>query len=296
MTLTAGAKLDSYEVLGLLGAGGMGEVYRARDPVLKREVAIKVLPAFVWNDPDRLRRFEQEAQAAAALNHPNILAVHQFGVFEGAPYLVSELLEGSTLRQVVQRGPMPVRKAIDYGVQIAHGLAAAHEKGIVHRDLKTWSPDGNYLSYTSLLPTLQLQIIDVRTGKKSAPPLSKHGLGYWVDQDTLVAASEKLTNFQTFSLKTQKWSDLGPKIVGRILIWMISPDGKYLYFTTGGAEPKAERIRFADQQVETITNLKDLHRVVNHENTEINVAPDGSPIFTRDTGYQEIYALNIKWP
>src|SRR5271155_1578725 len=136
MPLTAGTKLDGYEVLGLLGAGGMGEVYRARDPVLKREVAIKVLPSFVSQDPDRLIRFEQEGQAAAALNHPNILAVHQFGVFEGAPYLVSELLDGSTLRQLLQHGLMPVRKAIDYGVQIAHGLAAAHAKGIVHRDLK----------------------------------------------------------------------------------------------------------------------------------------------------------------
>jgi serine/threonine protein kinase len=114
----------------------MGEVYRARDPVLKREVAIKILPSFVSQDPDRLRRFEQEAQAAAALNHPNILAVYQFGVFQGAPYLVSELLEGHTLRHLLQHGPMPVRKAIDHGVQIAHGLAAAHEKGIVHRDLK----------------------------------------------------------------------------------------------------------------------------------------------------------------
>ena len=136
MPLAAGTKLESYEILGLLGAGGMGEVYRARDPVLKREVAIKVLPSFVSQDPDQLRRFEQEAQAAAALNHPNILAVYQFGVFEGAPYLASELLEGSTLRQLLERGPLPVRKAIDYGVQIAHGLAAAHEKGIVHRDLK----------------------------------------------------------------------------------------------------------------------------------------------------------------
>src|SRR5271168_290709 len=136
MGLTAGTKLDGYEILDLLGAGGMGEVYRARDSVLKRDVAIKVLPSFVSNDPDRLHRFEQEAQAAAALNHPNILAVHQFGVFEGAPYLVSELLEGGTLRQVVQRGPMPVHKAIDLAVQIAHGLEAAHEKGIVHRDLK----------------------------------------------------------------------------------------------------------------------------------------------------------------
>jgi serine/threonine protein kinase/Tol biopolymer transport system component len=136
MPLTAGAKLDGYEVVSLLGAGGMGEVYRARDPALKREVAIKILPTFVSRDPDRLRRFEQEAQAAAALNHPNILAVHRLGTFEGAPYLVSELLEGSTLRQVFQRGPQPVRKTIDYAVQIAHGLAAAHEQGIVHRDLK----------------------------------------------------------------------------------------------------------------------------------------------------------------
>ena len=136
MALASGARLDSYEILSLLGSGGMGEVYRARDLVLKREVAVKVLPAYVSRDPDRLRRFEQEAQAAAALNHPTILAIHQFGTFEGAPYLVSELLDGSTLRQLMQRGPIPVRKAIDYGIQIAHGLAAAHERNIVHRDLK----------------------------------------------------------------------------------------------------------------------------------------------------------------
>jgi serine/threonine protein kinase/Tol biopolymer transport system component len=136
MTLAAGTKLDGYEVLSLLGAGGMGEVYRAHDPALKREVAIKVLPFFVSRDPDQLHRFEQEAQAAAALNHPNILAVHQLGTFQGAPYLVSELLEGATLRQLLQQGPIPIRKAIDYGVQIAHGLAQAHEKSIVHRDLK----------------------------------------------------------------------------------------------------------------------------------------------------------------
>ena len=136
MALTAGSKLDGYEVLGLLGAGGMGEVYRARDSALRREVAIKVLPSFVSRDPDQLRRFEQEAQAAAALNHPNILAVHRFGIFEGAPYLVSELLEGSTLRELLRHGAISIRKAIDYGVQIAHGLAAAHDKGIVHRDLK----------------------------------------------------------------------------------------------------------------------------------------------------------------
>ena len=114
----------------------MGEVYRARDTNLGREVAIKVLPALHSQGPDRLRRFQQEARAAAALNHPNILAVFQLGIHDGAPYLVSELLEGGTLREQLIRGRMPLRKAIDCGIQVAHGLAAAHEKGIVHRDLK----------------------------------------------------------------------------------------------------------------------------------------------------------------
>jgi serine/threonine protein kinase len=136
MSLAAGAKLDGYEILSLLGAGGMGEVYRARDPALKRDVAIKVLPAFVAQDSERLGRFKQEAQAAAALNHPNILAVFGLGTFGGAPYLVSELLEGETLRQILRHGAVAIRKATDYAAQVAHGLAAAHERGIVHRDLK----------------------------------------------------------------------------------------------------------------------------------------------------------------
>ncbi|HKW34180.1 MAG TPA: protein kinase, partial [Candidatus Acidoferrum sp.] len=135
-TLSRGTKLGDFQILSLLGAGGMGEVYRARDLRLDRDVAIKVLPRFVSLDPERLRRFEQEAKAAAALNHPNILAVFHMGTYEDAPYLVSELLEGETLREQVKRGPIPQKKAVDYGVQIAHGLAAAHEKGIVHRDLK----------------------------------------------------------------------------------------------------------------------------------------------------------------
>ena len=136
ISLAPGAKLADYEVLRLVGSGGMGEVYRARDARLGRDVAIKVLPALFLRDPERLRRFEQEARAAAALNHPNILAVFQLGTFEGAPYLVSELLEGGTMREQLGRGPVLLRKAIDYGAQIARGLAAAHEKGIVHRDLK----------------------------------------------------------------------------------------------------------------------------------------------------------------
>src|SRR5215471_1262331 len=114
----------------------MGEVYRAKDPRLGREVAIKVLPATFSQDADRLHRFEQEARAAGVLNHPNITAVHDIGSANGSPYIVTELLEGETLRARLSTGPIPVRKAIDYAVQIAKGLAAAHEKGIVHRDLK----------------------------------------------------------------------------------------------------------------------------------------------------------------
>jgi serine/threonine protein kinase len=114
----------------------MGEVYRARDTILKREVAVKILPDSYSSDPERLRRFQQEAEAAAALNHPNILTVHQVGQQDGISYIVTELLQGDTLRQKLRGGPLPVRIAIDYAVQIARGLATAHEKGIVHRDLK----------------------------------------------------------------------------------------------------------------------------------------------------------------
>src|SRR5215470_2423654 len=136
VTLKPGTRVGDYEVHKLIGSGGMGDVYQARDLRLTRNVAIKVLPSFLTNDPDRLRRFEQEGRAAAALNHPNILAVHQMGFYQGAPYVVSELLEGHTLRELTKRGPLPWRNAIEYGVQIARGLAAAHGKGITHRDLK----------------------------------------------------------------------------------------------------------------------------------------------------------------
>src|ERR1700693_5198648 len=126
MGVIPGTRLGPYEILSLLGAGGMGEVYRARDTRLKRDVAIKVLPASFSADHDRLRRFEQEAQAAGALNHPNITAVYDIGTHEGAPYIVTELLEGETLRARLSGGAISARKAIEYAVQIARGLAAAH--------------------------------------------------------------------------------------------------------------------------------------------------------------------------
>src|SRR5262245_28516856 len=136
MILGVGAQLGHYEILSPLGAGGMGEVYRARDTRLNREVAIKVLPADFVKDADRLRRFEQEARATSALNHPNILTVYDIGDHEGAPFIVAELLEGEELRAQLDEGALPARKAIEYAHQIAAGLAAAHEKGVVHRDLK----------------------------------------------------------------------------------------------------------------------------------------------------------------
>ncbi len=136
MTLSAGTRLGAYEILAPLGAGGMGEVYRARDAKLERDVAVKVLPASVADDAEALSRFEREAKAVAALSHPNILAIHDFGRQEGIVYAVTELLEGVTLRGKLDAGPVSQRQAVDYGLQIAKGLSAAHERGVVHRDLK----------------------------------------------------------------------------------------------------------------------------------------------------------------
>src|SRR6267378_8214715 len=142
-TLSPNTTIAQYSVISKIGEGGMGEVYRATDTKLGRDVAIKVLPAAFSADSERLRRFEQEAQAAGALNHPNILVIYHIGTHEGAPYIVSELLEGETLRERMAGAALPQRKAIDYALQIARGLAAAHDKGIVHRDIK---PDNVFIT------------------------------------------------------------------------------------------------------------------------------------------------------
>src|SRR5690349_24892563 len=136
MPLQIGTRLGAYDILEKLGAGGMGEVYRARDSKLNRDVAIKVLPEALARDPAALARFEREAQAVAALSHPNILAIHDFAAQGATVYAVTELLEGETLRARMGGQPLPVRKAVDYGIHIVRGISAAHERGIVHRDLK----------------------------------------------------------------------------------------------------------------------------------------------------------------
>jgi Tol biopolymer transport system component len=161
MTLSPGTKLGRYEIRSLLGAGGMGEVYRARDEKLSRDVAIKVLPSDLPTNGDRLYRFEQEAQATGALNHPNILAVYDIGMYNSAPYVVSELLEGETLRDVLNDRSLGPRKAIEYAIQLAHGLTAAHDTGIIHRDLK---PDNVFITKDD-----RLKILDFGLAKLVQP-------------------------------------------------------------------------------------------------------------------------------
>jgi TolB-like protein/Tfp pilus assembly protein PilF len=164
MTLAAGTRLGPYEILAPIGAGGMGEVYRARDRKLDRDVAIKVLPASVATDPDTLARFEREAKAVAALSHPNILSIFDFGTHDGISYAVTELLEGETLRWKLLANPIPPKRAVDYALQICRGLSAAHDRGVVHRDLK---PENVFVTRDG-----HLKILDFGLAKKvpAIPP------------------------------------------------------------------------------------------------------------------------------
>ncbi|MFN2386661.1 MAG: serine/threonine-protein kinase [Thermoanaerobaculia bacterium] len=170
MTLASGRRLGPYEILAPLGAGGMGEVYKARDTRLGRTVAVKVLPSAFSADPDRLRRFEQEAQAASALNHPNILSIYDVGTHGKAPYVVFELLEGETLRERLAGAALSARKAVDYGTEIAQGLAAAHEKGIVHRDLK---PENLFVTKDGRVKILDFGLAKLTRQEAAGRPLTE---------------------------------------------------------------------------------------------------------------------------
>ncbi|MGH9393443.1 MAG: serine/threonine-protein kinase, partial [Terriglobales bacterium] len=173
--LTPGSRLGPYEIIAPLGAGGMGEVYRARDERLKREVAVKLLSAKLQLNPEALRRLEQEARAVAALNHPNLLTIHDVGTGpDGSPFLVCELLQGETLRARLASGALPVRQVLDFGAQLAHGLAAAHARGIVHRDLK---PENIFCTHEG-----RVKILDFGLAKFSPSALA--------EDQTLAAGAE----------------------------------------------------------------------------------------------------------
>src|SRR3984957_4248512 len=167
MPLSTGTRLGPYEVLAPIGAGGMGEVYRARDSRLGREVALKILPAAFASDPDRVRRFEQEGRAAAALNHPNIVVVHDVGSQDGVFYVAPEWLEGETLRERIAASALPVRKAVEYAIQIARGLAAAHAKGITHRDLK---PENLFITKAGVIKILDFGLAEQNMRPAGQPP------------------------------------------------------------------------------------------------------------------------------
>jgi len=167
MGFAPGARLGPYEIVAPLGAGGMGEVYRAKDTRLGRDVAVKVLPESLARDSDRMRRFEQEARSVAALNHPNVLSVYDIGTHEGVPYLVSELLEGGTLRRQLEEGSIPPRKAVEWARQAADGLAAAHDKNIVHRDLK---PENLFVTTSG-----RIKILDFGLAKVQVPLAGSSG-------------------------------------------------------------------------------------------------------------------------
>ena len=162
---TPGERFGPYDILAPLGAGGMGLVFRARDTRLGREVALKTLPPESLADPSRRQRFEAEARAASALNHPNVVSVFDVGTENGTPFLVTELLSGETLREKLKRGPLPPRKVIELAVQAAHGLAAVHDKGLVHRDLK---PDNLFITREGSLKILDFGV--ARTTESATPP------------------------------------------------------------------------------------------------------------------------------
>ena len=183
----------------------MGEVYRARDPRLNRDVAIKVLPG-LSSVPDRLIRFEQEARATAALNHPNILAIYAMGTHGGAPYIVTELLEGKTLAEILWGGPLPPSKATDYAVQIAQGLAAAHEKGIVHRDLK---PENLFVTKEGRIKILDFGLAKIAPLKQTpdalAPTITRYGVaigtvGYMSPEQVRGQATDHRTDIFSFGV------------------------------------------------------------------------------------------------
>src|SRR5271166_392752 len=258
MNLTSGTKLGPYEIVSLLGAGGMGEVYRARDSRLKRDVAVKVLPQALSLDADRLRRFEQEALATAALNHPNILAVFDIGTHQGAPYVVSELLEGETLRERLRSGAIAVRKTLDYALQIAHGLGAAHAKGIIHRDLK---PENIFLTKDGRVKILDFglaKLTQTEPGAHTSLPTMTHATEAGVVMGTAGYMSPEQVRGAAVDARSDIFS------FGAILYEMLS--GKRAFHGETAADTMSAILREETPELsETARNVPPgLERIVRH--------------------------------
>ncbi|MGZ4824800.1 MAG: serine/threonine-protein kinase, partial [Terriglobales bacterium] len=256
MSVAVGNRLGPYEILAPIGAGGMGEVYRAHDFRLGRDVAVKIIPSSFAADANRLRRFEQEARAAAALNHPNILAVYDIGSHDECPYIVSELLEGQTLRDRLRDGPLPIRKVVDYALQIARGLAAAHDRGIVHRDLK---PDNIFITQDG-----RVKILDFGLAKLTRPETGIEDQTRTVESDpgTVLGTVGYTSPEQVRGKKAYSLSDLFS--FGAVLYEMIS--GKRAFKGDSPADTLSAILKEEPPEL-TATNLNvppSLDRIVRH--------------------------------
>src|ERR1051326_3751037 len=198
--------IGHYRIISLVGKGGMGEVYRAHDSKLGRDVALKVLPNKFANDPDRLSRFQREAQLLATLNHPNILTIYDVGTHEGSPYVVSEMLEGETLHSRLLKGMLPLRKATDYALQLAKGLAAAHSKGVLHRDLK---PENLFLTNDGRVKILDFGLAKLRPSEIAGPAESSgSALGLETQPGVIMGTVGYMSPEQARGLRTDHRSDI----------------------------------------------------------------------------------------
>ena len=253
MTLASGTRLGPYEILAPLGTGGMGEVYRARDEKLDRDVAIKVLPQSVAADPDTLARFEREAKAVAALSHQNILAIHDFGNQDGIAYAVMELLEGETLRAKLDAGPIPQKQAVDYALQVARGLSAAHEKGIVHRDLK---PENLFVSRDGHVKILDFglakRVETVAPGQETSAPTNANQ----TEPGTVMGTAGYMSPEQVKGLPVDHRSDIFS--FGTILYELLS--GRRAFKRDTNAETMAAILR--DEPAELLESKRNISRAL----------------------------------
>jgi serine/threonine protein kinase/tetratricopeptide (TPR) repeat protein len=231
MRLPTGTQLGHYEVLAPLGAGGMGEIYRARDAALDREVAIKVLPENLSLDPDAFARFEREAKAVAALSHPNILAIHEFGTSQGVAYAVTELLEGATLRERLDAGPLLETQAVEYGLQIARGLSAAHERGVVHRDLK---PENIFVTNAG-----HLKILDFGIAKRVETEGGARAEAGYTEPGMVIGTAGYMSPEQVRAAKVDQRSDIFS--FGAILYEMLS--GRRAFYRSSAADTMSAILR-----------------------------------------------------